>query len=81
MPRVPCTQGLAEAPSVPRPRAVHAEPAAADTLLPLPAAAATGPGLCFIFKLQGTEKSEGSLNIFLEYVPGGSIASLLAKFG
>lgn len=30
---------------------------------------------------QGTEKSEETLNIFLEYVPGGSIASLLAKFG
>lgn len=30
---------------------------------------------------QGTEKTEESLNIFLEYVPGGSIASLLAKFG
>ena len=31
--------------------------------------------------LQGTEKTEEALNIFLEYVPGGSIASLLAKFG
>lgn len=30
---------------------------------------------------QGTEKTEETLNIFLEYVPGGSIASLLAKFG
>lgn len=30
---------------------------------------------------QGTEKTEDALNIFLEYVPGGSIASLLAKFG
>lgn len=32
-------------------------------------------------RTQGTEKTEDSLNIFLEYVPGGSIASLLAKFG
>ena len=31
--------------------------------------------------MQGTEKTEETLNIFLEYVPGGSIASLLAKFG
>lgn len=31
--------------------------------------------------MQGTEKTQDSLNIFLEYVPGGSIASLLAKFG
>lgn len=29
----------------------------------------------------GTERTEAALNIFLEYVPGGSIASLLAKFG
>jgi hypothetical protein len=35
----------------------------------------------FIKYPQGTERSSGSLNIFLEYVPGGSIASLLAKFG
>lgn len=32
-------------------------------------------------RMQGTEKTDDSLNIFLEYVPGGSIASLLAKFG
>lgn len=31
--------------------------------------------------LQGTEKGSDALTIFLEYVPGGSIASLLAKFG
>ncbi len=31
--------------------------------------------------MQGTEKTDETLNIFLEYVPGGSIASLLAKFG
>lgn len=29
----------------------------------------------------GTERSSEALNIFLEYVPGGSIASLVAKFG
>ena len=29
----------------------------------------------------GTERTTQALNIFLEYVPGGSIASLLAKFG
>ncbi|KAL4424202.1 hypothetical protein ABPG75_001503 [Micractinium tetrahymenae] len=34
-----------------------------------------------IVRYLGTEKTEESLNIFLEYVPGGSIASLLAKFG
>ncbi|PRW61141.1 mitogen-activated kinase kinase kinase NPK1 isoform X1 [Chlorella sorokiniana] len=34
-----------------------------------------------IVRYLGTEKTEDSLNIFLEYVPGGSIASLLAKFG
>lgn len=32
-------------------------------------------------RLQGTERGEAALHIFLEYVPGGSIASLLAKFG
>ncbi len=31
--------------------------------------------------LQGTDRDEQHLNIFLEFVPGGSIASLLAKFG
>lgn len=31
--------------------------------------------------VQGTEKTEETLNIFLEYVPGGSIASLLGRFG
>lgn len=31
--------------------------------------------------MQGTEKGSDALTIFLEYVPGGSIASLLAKFG
>lgn len=31
--------------------------------------------------LQGTERTDTALNIFLEYVPGGSIAGLLAKFG
>ena len=30
---------------------------------------------------QGTERTKEHFNIFLEYVPGGSIASLLAKFG
>ena len=30
---------------------------------------------------QGIERTEESLNILLEYVPGGSIAGLLAKFG
>lgn len=37
-----------------------------------------------IVRYLGTERVHGdisSLNIFLEYVPGGSIASLLAKFG
>lgn len=29
----------------------------------------------------GTERTEDAINIFLEYVPGGSIASVLAKFG
>lgn len=29
----------------------------------------------------GTDRTPQALNIFLEYVPGGSIASLLAKFG
>ena len=30
---------------------------------------------------QGTDRDQQHLNIFLEFVPGGSIASLLAKFG
>jgi len=29
----------------------------------------------------GTQRRDGHLHIFLEYVPGGSIASLLAEFG
>ena len=32
-------------------------------------------------RFQGTERTKEHFNIFLEYVPGGSIASLLAKFG
>lgn len=31
--------------------------------------------------VQGTCRTKEYLNIFLEFVPGGSIASLLAKFG
>jgi len=34
-----------------------------------------------IVRYLGTERTQDALNIFLEYVPGGSIASLLAKFG
>jgi len=34
-----------------------------------------------IVRYLGTEKTEDALNIFLEYVPGGSIASLLTRFG
>lgn len=30
---------------------------------------------------QGTDRDDEHLNIFLEFVPGGSIASLLTKFG
>lgn len=29
----------------------------------------------------GTAREDDALNIFLEFVPGGSIASLLGKFG
>ena len=31
--------------------------------------------------LQGTTRTDEHLNIFLEYVPGGSIASLINSFG
>lgn len=34
-----------------------------------------------IVRYLGTERTPKALNIFLEYVPGGSIASLLSKFG
>ena len=34
-----------------------------------------------IVRYLGTEKSDACLCIFLEYVPGGSIASMLAQFG
>lgn len=34
-----------------------------------------------IVRYLGTERTHDTFNIFLEYVPGGSIASLLAKFG
>lgn len=33
-----------------------------------------------IVRYLGTERTSEALNIFLEYVPGGSIASLLSKF-
>jgi serine/threonine protein kinase len=33
------------------------------------------------FIAQGTERTDECLNIFLEFVPGGSIASLINKFG
>ena len=32
-------------------------------------------------RYMGTARDENALNIFLEFVPGGSIASLLNKFG
>lgn len=31
--------------------------------------------------VQGTERTDECLNIFLEFVPGGSIASLINRFG
>ncbi|KAF5841757.1 kinase-like domain-containing protein [Dunaliella salina] len=34
-----------------------------------------------IVRYLGTERTEDTLNIFLEYVPGGSIASMIEKFG
>ncbi|MCO5559944.1 hypothetical protein L7F22_013548 [Adiantum nelumboides] len=34
-----------------------------------------------IVRYLGTARDDGALNIFLEFVPGGSIASLLGKFG
>ncbi len=34
-----------------------------------------------IVRYLGTERTDDTLNIFLEYVPGGSIASLIEKFG
>ena len=34
-----------------------------------------------IVRYLGTERTDDALNIFLEYVPGGSIHSLLVKFG
>ena len=34
-----------------------------------------------IVRYLGTERTDDTLNIFLEYVPGGSIHSLLVKFG
>jgi serine/threonine protein kinase len=34
-----------------------------------------------IVRYLGTERTEDAFNIFLEYVPGGSIASLIDKFG
>eukprot|EP00850_Spirogloea_muscicola_P016230 SM000130S27117 [mRNA] locus=s130:206092:211730:- [translate_table: standard] len=34
-----------------------------------------------IVRYLGTDREEEALNIFLEFVPGGSIASLLSKFG
>lgn len=37
---------------------------------------------CFVAqRYLGTAREEDSLNILLEFVPGGSIASLLGKFG
>ena len=36
---------------------------------------------CNIVRYLGTERTDDTLNIFLEYVPGGSIASLIEKFG
>ena len=37
--------------------------------------------MCAFNVRQGTDRTEECLNIFLEFVPGGSISSLLSKFG
>jgi serine/threonine protein kinase len=37
--------------------------------------------MCLAFRYLGTSRDEEFLHIFLEYVPGGSIAQLLQKFG
>ena len=37
--------------------------------------------LAMHLSMQGTERTKEHLDIFLEFVPGGSISSLLDKFG
>lgn len=41
----------------------------------------TSERMCLAFRYLGTSRDEEFLHIFLEYVPGGSIAQLLQKFG
>ncbi len=36
---------------------------------------------CAMFPPQGSERQDDFIHIFLEFVPGGSIANLLTRFG
>jgi serine/threonine protein kinase len=47
----------------------------------MPGQLGRGPAHACPACMQGTDRDQQHLNIFLEFVPGGSIASLLAKFG
>jgi mitogen-activated protein kinase kinase kinase 19 len=37
--------------------------------------------LCFVNRYLGTSLEENIVSIFMQFVPGGSIASILARFG
>lgn len=37
--------------------------------------------LCAMYSPQGSERQDDFIHIFLEFVPGGSIANLLTRFG
>lgn len=37
--------------------------------------------MCLVYRYLGTSLEENIVSIFMQFVPGGSIASILARFG